>query len=100
MISEGHYKYIFNFILQLISERHYKYLTYSARRCSLLLLTTHFQQMVTWVGLELDGAGVIRGDANVSGGGVSRRGGVTRGGVTIRYLQSRKSNGEVLLVGD
>ena len=56
--------------------------------------------MVTWVGLELDGAGVIRGDVNVIGGGVSRRVGVTRGGVTIRYLQSRKSNREVLLVGD
>ena len=56
--------------------------------------------MVTWVRLELDGAGVIRGDVNVIGGGVSRGGGVTRGGVTIRYLQSRKSNREVLLVGD
>ena len=69
------------------------------------MLMAHFQQMVTWVRLELDGAGVIRGDANVIGGGVSRgggvtRGGVTRGGVTIRYLQSRKSNREVLLVGD
>ena len=56
--------------------------------------------MVTWVWLELDGAGVIRGDVNVIGGGDSRGGGVTRGGVTIRYLQSRKSNGEVLLAGD
>ena len=76
---------IFSFILQLGAHS---------------LLVTHFQQMVTWVGLELDGAGVIRGDVNVIGGGVSRGGGVTRGGVTIRYLQSRKSNGEVLLVGD
>ena len=61
----------------------------------MLLLTTHYQQMVTWVGLDMDGAGVIRGDVNVSEGGVSRG-----GGVTIRYLQSRKSNGEVLLVED
>ena len=69
------------------------------------MLVTHFQQMVTWVGLELDGAGVIRGDVNVIGGGGSRGGGVTRGwvtrgGVTIRYSESRKSNGAVLLVGD
>ena len=68
---------------------------HSPAGCSLLLLTTHFQQLVTWVGLEMDGAGVIRGNVNVSGGGVSRG-----GGVTVRYLQSRKSNGEVLLVGD
>ena len=41
--------------------------------CSWLLMA-HFQQTVTWVGLELDGAGVIRE------GGVSKGGGVTRSG--------------------
>ena len=60
------------------------------------LLMTHFQQTVTWVGLELEGAGVIReggvskgggvirGNVNVSGGGVSRGGGVSKGGGVTR----------------
>ena len=41
------------------------------------LLMAHFQQTVTWVGLELEGAGVIRE------GGVSKGGGVTRSGWEI-----------------
>ena len=36
------------------------------------LLMAHFQQTVTWVGLKLEGAGVVRE------GGVSKGGGVTR----------------------
>ena len=47
----------------------------------------HFQHTVTWVGLELDGVGVIR------------RGGVTRGGgVTRRYPRRRERKGGALLM--
>ena len=55
--------------------RHYLYrwgiyimATHILQLCAHWLLMAHFQQMVTWVGLELDGAGVIR------------EGGVTRSG--------------------
>ena len=39
---------------------------------------THFKYTVTWVGLELDGVGVIKRGGVSSGGGVSRGGGATR----------------------
>ena len=45
----------------------------------------HFQQTVTWVGLELNAArvtgkgGATRGGGGTRGGGVTRESGVTRG---------------------
>ena len=55
----------------------------------------HFQQTVTWVGLELDAGGVTRG------GGVTRVGGVTRGGgMTKGCPRRRESRGGALLIGD
>ena len=74
MISEALQVDIFSFILQL---------------AALWFLMTHFQQTVTWVGLELDGVGVVRE------GGDSREGGVTR-----RYPKRREQRGGALLMGD
>ena len=80
MISEALQVDIFSFILQ---------------PAALWLLMTHFQQTVTWIGLELDGVGVMRG------GGVSRGGGDIRGGgVTRRYPRRRERKGGALLMGD
>ena len=74
MISEVLQVDIFSFILQ---------------PAALWLLMTHFQQTVTWVGLELNGVGVSRG------GWVSRE-----GGVTSRYPRRREGRGGALLMGD
>ena len=80
--------------------RHYKYLTLYIQFHSLAGCSLVADNPFSTNNLKLDGAGVIRGDVDVIGGGVSRGGGVTRGGITKRYPKSRKSNGEVRLVGD
>ena len=68
VISEVLQVDIFSFILQL---------------AALWLLTTHVQQTITRVGLELNGAGVSRG-----------------GGVTRRYPRRRERKGGALSMED
>ena len=53
----------------------------------------HFQQTVTWVGLELDAVWVARG------GGVTRGGGITIRAVATRRREG-KGGGGAFLMGD